>query len=698
MTPATACAYCGLPVRVRRREEAPVYCCYGCRFAAAVTGANQAEGANTWMLARLGVAIFLAMNVMVFTMALWTQDFYGPENGPLATPIFGLFRYLCMLFALPVLLLLGGPLLDQTVASLRRGELSTDCLLLAGVAASYVYSTISVYRDQGHVYFEVGCLVLVLVTLGRYLEARGKHQAMQALDGLRRLLPDMVRVCNADVEQTVNRTDLRPSDRVRVAAGERIPCDGVVLEKAVTIDEQILTGESRPRVKEPGDRVDGGTLNMECDLLLSAEPGAVVVERMAALLEKTRLQGGHYQRLAEGVSRVFLPAVMVLALGAAAYHGYSSGVEEGILAGLAVVVIACPCALGIATPLALWVALERAARRQVLVQSPEALERLAGVRAFAFDKTGTLTSGTSRVVEFVVADGEKRAEVLALAAAMAISSRHVHAEAIGRFATAQNSRCVSRVQTRTLPGRGLESLNGCETTLLGSPRLMQERGLTVPLGLRSRLDSCQPTVCLGSTGVVQGVFLLGEEWRPEVAKVFDDLAERGLVIEVLTGDSALVGLPSLPNVNGRARLLPEDKLTAIERLRHDSGPVAMVGDGINDVPSLAASDVGIAMGCGADIARSSAGICLSANDLTLIPWLHDLAKQTVRTIRGNLFWAFAYNTAGIGLACLGKLNPVLAAVAMVVSSALVVSNSLRLTRERTALATVPEEAPCLKDG
>ncbi len=704
--PPETCDYCGLPVprpwrpRLAPAGAAKAYCCYGCRFAAAVTGARGEQGAAGWMLLRLGVAAFLTLNVLVFTMALWTQDLYGDPGGPpeaMAGLFRGLFRYLGLAFALPVLVLLGGPLGANAWASLRRRNLTADLLLLVGVAASYAYSVVSVLRDEGPVYFEVGCVVLLLVTLGRWLEATGKLRTTAAIEALERLLPGSARVVRAWAEVSIPLEDVRVADCLHVLPGERIPCDGRVARDAALVDEQVLTGESHPATREVGDRVFGGSQNLDGDLWVTvtapARGGALT--RMIDLVREAQRTRGHYQRLADRVTAWFLPAVIVIALATAAWHGGRHGLDRGVLAGLAVLLIACPCALGLATPMAVWTALGQAARAQVLFRGGEALERLASLRAVRIDKTGTVTTGTPTVADFAVPPGADRETVLCRAAGLAALSPHVFAEAVRHFAAEERVEGLANDEfreLRTLPGRGLAAVaaGSGEMVYLGSPRLMDEGGCDWDEALaaaaaRAREDGL-PLTCIGWGRAVRGVFVFQEVVRHEAREAVARLHGLGLDVALLTGDSSARGAAlgrelALPV---HAELLPEDKVAALDDARRRIGPVGMVGDGINDAPALAAADVGIALGCGADVARDAAAVCLLGNDLNRVPWAVALARRTVRIIRQNLFWAFAYNVAGIGLACTGRLNPVVAALAMVVSSFLVVANSLRLGGEPAA--------------
>jgi heavy metal translocating P-type ATPase len=655
-----------------------------------MTQARGEEGAAGWTLLCLGCAIFLSLNVMVFTMALWTQDFYAAAGaaGPLERIVHDLFRYLCLLFAMPVLFLLGGPLLQSAIATVRRGRLSADLLILLGVLAAFGYSVVSVLRGEGAVYFEVGCAVLVLVTLGHWLEAQGKLRTAEALEALHRLMPVEARRLQADgSEEQVALNAVAIGDRLRVLPGERIPCDGEVLHGTALVDEQVITGESHPVLKEPGSGLLGGSLALDGELELAvrtpASSGALA--RLAELVERARRTKGHFERLADRVSALFLPLVLMIAVATVAWHASRHGIDAGILAGLAVVLIACPCALGLATPMALWAALGEAARGHVLFRSGEALESLAGVRAVYFDKTGTLTTGRPVVAQFMASGAEPR-EVLQLAAALADASVHGHSQAIHEYVE-QCARASPELEltVRTLPGRGLVGDMPDRRVLLGSLRLMTEEHCRLDDGLGKTVAEAdgmgQPSVCLAWDSEVHGVFVLQETVRPEARSAVEALRSLGLEMAVLTGDGSARGstLGRDLDIPVQAGLVPEEKVAALAQAQHRLGRVAMVGDGINDAPALASSAVGIALGSGTDIARDSAPVCLLSNDLRRIPWAIELARRTVRVIRQNLFWAFAYNIIGIGLACTGRLNPVLASLAMVLSSLFVVRNSLRGT-------------------
>ena len=338
------------------------YCCSGCRLSADVQTAEAVDEDARRPLFRLGLAVFFTMNVMVFSMALWSQDFYGAEEfrSPLAQGLRGVFRWGSLLFSAPVLLLLGEPIAAGVWQSLRRRAITTDLLILTGVAAAYAYSVVSVLRGDGHVYFETGCVVLVFVTLGRLLEARGKRQTGDALDELGRLLPATARRRGADGEfHEVPREQVARGDVVRVLPGERLAIDGRIVGGAAALDEQTVTGESRYVAKQSGDAVYSGTLNVDGDLLVevTAAAGEETVSRMLAMVRDARRDKGRHQRLADVIAAWFVPLVAVVAAAAGIYQGRIGGWDRGILTALAVTLIACPCALGLATPMAVWTAL-----------------------------------------------------------------------------------------------------------------------------------------------------------------------------------------------------------------------------------------------------------------------------------------------------------------------------------------------------
>jgi heavy metal translocating P-type ATPase len=580
--------------------------------------------------------------------------------------------------------------------------------LLLGILAAFAYSMWSVVVGDGQVYFDVASLILVFLTLGRWFEAQGKLRSGQALDALAKLLPETVHVLRAGRVVDVPRATAAVGEQLLVFPGERFSVDGVIRAGQAEIDEQTITGESRTISKQVGDAVYSGTLNLDGDLriVVTAAAGSETVSRMLDLVRQSRRERGHYQRLADRITAWFVPAVAVIACTTAWWHAQHGGtvawkIDAGILAGLAVVLIACPCALGLATPMALWIALGRAARSQVLFRSGQSLEQLAQVKTIFFDKTGTLTSGKTRVGAFVCEPSSEPRDVLQRAAALAAVSNHCLAGAIMRYV--EEPVVIDEVEIlNTVPGCGLRArLRSTdlhvalgEEVLLGNLPWLSDEGHTIGHELWNDVlaagGSDATLSAIGWNGRVRGVFVFQEQLRAETAGALAECRQLGLEVGVLTGDRQPRAdrLASALGVPVQAEQLPSDKVSAIRAAR--TGLVAMVGDGVNDAPALAASDIGIAMGCGADLSRDAAAVCLLSNDLARVPWTIGLARQTVRVIKQNLCWAFSYNIIGITLAATGRLSPVWSAVAMVASSAFVVSNSLRLNRYPEPASTVAD--------
>ena len=708
------CAYCGLPVPAPwwRRETADdrhggPFCCLGCSLAASVTASHGVEGATRLMMVRLAVGTFFTMNVMVFTLALWTGDVY--ENvaaDPEAVLLAGLFRYLALLFSLPVMFVLGMPIAEESGRALRRGAVSTDVLAVAGVAAAFVYSAVSTLEGSGHVYFEVACMVLVLVTLGRWFEASGKLRAATALEALEDLLPSEVTVVQSGNEVRTRREEIRSGDLVRTGEGERFATDGRLVEGESTVDEQLLTGESRPVEKRPGDPVLGGTLNVQGRVLVEVSRVAneSALARLVECVRSAREVKGPYQRLADQITTWFVPVVIGLSLAAGSVHGWVYGFDAGIMAGLAVVLIACPCSLGLATPLAVWTAVGTAAKAQVLFREADALERLATIRAVRFDKTGTLTAGTHRLnrsvaIESQGNDGGDCGEVEALRRAAAVARESSHPLARGIVSAAEAVRPLPQVTafythagggvSAVLSGDGTRVFVGSRDFLAGESQSWDD---ALTSGENGQIDL--PMTCVAWGGRVRAVYHFEESIRPEAQHAIRACESAGLDVAVLTGDrqQRARDLESQLGVTVDAEQLPGDKVEAIRAARLAYGTVAMVGDGVNDAPALAVADVGIAMGCGADVTRETADICLLGNDLERLSWTISLARETRRVIRRNVFWGFGYNSIGMVLAAGGWLNPIAAAVLMAASSGFVVSSSLGIAR-RVSTGNSAEQPP-----
>ncbi len=707
--PATvSCDYCGLPLAASSvADDEPCYCCFGCRFAASIAGEQASGGGASSAQLRLGLAVFFAMNVMVFTMFLWSQ----PEkvNDATAQAFNDVARYLCLLFSIPVVLLLGPALVQDALAGLRNGRFAANALLLAGVGAALVYSAWSVVRGQGHVYFEVGVMVLVLVTLGRWLEAEGKLRTTRSLRELQQLLPDTVRRVTSMGVEIIELPRVKPGDELRILPGERIAVDGRIVRGRATVDEQLVTGESVPVEKDPGQLVFSGTFNLDGELIVvaTAAASAGTFQRLLDTVLLAASGRSIYQRLADRIAAWLLPLVTIVALLTFAGHAWLgshewgfAAIERPLLAALAVLVIACPCSLGLATPMALWAAMGKAANQQVVFRQGDALSRLSAAKIICFDKTGTLTTGQPHVVNQWVAPHASRKMVDHVAAALADRSNHPAAHAIADAVLA-DPQLIELHDVWECPGRGLKAwspaLHG--EVLLGSGRWMSENECDTSSWLNAPQCSGwseHALVYLAIGGRLAAAFALDEQLRPEAAATIRALRDLGLTLRLLTGDRAAraAHLASQLGIEYEAELLPQAKLRRIRELRSEFGTLVMVGDGLNDAPALAAADVGIALGCGADLSRDAASVCLLSNRLDRIAWSIQLARRTTHTLRWNLLWAFGYNLAAVPLAAVGLVNPIVAALAMAASSLLVIGNSLQLAASvEPALPPVDELSP-----
>jgi Cu+-exporting ATPase len=622
---------------------------------------------------------------------------------PMLTAPFGVHwmlpGWMQLLLATPVQFWLGARFYRAGWKALRAGTGNMDLLVAIGTSAGYalsVYHLFAAGQDQlGHLYFEASAVVITLVLLGKWLEARAKRQTTEAIRALQALRPERARVRRDGQAREVPVEAVRAGDEVIVRPGERIPVDGEVLEGQSHADESLITGESLPAAKAPGDRVTGGSINAEG--LLAVRTTAVGAEttlaRIIRLVESAQARKAPIQRLVDRVSAVFVPVVIGIAVAALLGWGLATGDwTQATLNAVAVLVIACPCALGLATPTAIMAGTGVAARAGILIKDAEVLEIAHGVRTVAFDKTGTLTEGRPGLVALATPPGTAEQEALALAAALQQGSEHPLARAVLAAAAERRIAVPAAAEVRALAGRGIEGRVGQRKLVLGSARLMQEIGVDlVSLAVRAgELESEGRSVSyLAETDGRRPIALLafGDALKPSAPSAIERLRELGVRTVLLTGDNrraaqAVAGRLKVDAVE--AEVLPADKARIVERLRGPDGKVAMVGDGINDAPALAAADVGIAMSTGTDVAMHTAGITLMRGDPVLVRDAIDVSRHTYAKIRQNLFWAFVYNVVGIPLAAFGLLSPVIAGAAMALSSVSVVSNALLLKRWRPA--------------
>jgi Cu2+-exporting ATPase len=699
--PANLCSHCLLPIGLRAMQrtvngEDCAFCCYGCCIAFQVKHGKSEEWEAAWLLIRLGVGAFLSMNIMLISLLLYAGTFSGPDAWLLPW-----IHLLLWIFATPALVILGEPYVRDTCAQAVQGRVTSSALVVLGVGAAYAYSVFAMFEHSEQVYFDTATMVLMLFTFGSYIEAAGRAKAARDLEPLLAAESELATVVD---EGTKTRRPVRDIDAgmlVRVRPGERVPVDGVVVEGESYTDEAVITGESRQVAKGTGSAVIAGSINLDGPLLIQST-GAGSASRWAQICRSVRdalSRRSPIQRIADRVVGVSVPFVLILGGLTVVYWAHAMPFDRALLVGLAVLVVACPCAVGLAAPLATSLGIGRLARLGCLIRDPGTLEVLARTRLLAFDKTGTLTSGSSRIVG-IESEGAGTDEVLARAAGLERHSEHRLAQAIIMAAAARDIEPVLTHDVRAVPGRGIQGNADGQPMAAGNSTFMRKLGwsLAPALGERARAleASGHSVIYVGWAGRVHAVLSLEDTPLSEARSTIKALRSLGLHITLLTGDlvlaarrvAAVVGIEDV-----QAGLSPEAKQAALEKYRQSYEVVAMVGDGLNDGPVLANADVGIAVGSATDLARETASLVLPPGGLWMLPWVIAVARKVRRTILTNLLWAFGYNFVALTLAALGLLQPVLAAAVMASSSVLLVVNSLRLSRLPDPALSVTTQCP-----
>ena len=600
--------------------------------------------------------------------------------------------------ATPIQFWLGARFYRGGWKALRAGTGNMDLLVAIGTSAAFGLSVYLMFahsaHDEGaaHLYFEASAVIITLVLLGKWLEARAKQQTVAALRALESLRVTEAIVRRNGKDEVVPLAAVRVGDVVVVRPGERIPVDGIIIEGSSHVDESLLTGESLPVAKQTGDKITGGAINGEGSLVFEATAvgGATMLSQIIKLVEEAQAVKAPIQRLVDKVAAIFVPVVLVISVIAFLAWGWITGDwQQALLNAVAVQVIACPCALGLATPTSIMAGTGVAARYGILIKDAEALETAHAVKTVAFDKTGTLTEGKPAIVALApLARDENR--LLSLAQAVQQYSDHPLAKAVRTAAEERKLPMLPAGDARALAGRGVQAQVEGALVYLGNRRLMQELGIVTQAGEAeaAKHEQAGRTVswlAVRENGNLQlaGLMAFGDTLKPAARLAIARLNEMGVSSVMLTGDNAGAA-SAVANALGissyRAEVLPGDKAGVIAELKQGGGKVAMVGDGINDAPALAAADVGIAMGSGTDVAMQTAGVTLMRGDPLLVADAIAISKRTYRKIKQNLFWAFIYNVVGIPLAALGMLNPIIAGAAMAFSSVSVVTNALLLRR------------------
>jgi len=615
---------------------------------------------------------------------------------PMLVEPFGLHwmlpAWLQFALATPVQFIFGARFYRAAWSALRARAGNMDQLVAIGTSAAYGLSlyqwAMSPAGSMPHLYFEASAVIITLILLGKYLESRAKRQTSSAIRALQALRPERALRLRDGVEEWVALGELQLGDTIVVKPGERFPVDGLVREGQSHADEALISGESLPQPKQPGDSVTAGAINAEGRLLVetTALGAETVLSRIIRLVEDAQAAKAPIQKLVDKVSQVFVPSVLLIALATLlGWLFYGAGIETALLNAVAVLVIACPCALGLATPTAIMAGTGVAARHGILIKDAEALEIAHSVTLVAFDKTGTLTSGAPRIAHLRAVDSDTT-QLLQLAGALQRGSEHPLAKAVLDQCTEQQLSLAEVSNSKALAGRGIAGQIGGRQLALGNKRLLEEHFLhhdelaADALAWEAEGRTLSWLLELAPQPQVLGLFAFGDTLKPGAAEAIAALTAQGIASHLISGDnpgSVKAVADALGISAAHAEVLPADKAAIISELKKHA-VVAMVGDGINDAPALAAADVGIAMGSGTDVAMHAAGITLMRGDPRLVAAALDISRRTYDKIRQNLFWAFAYNLIGIPLAAAGLLNPMLAGAAMALSSVSVVSNALLL--------------------
>lgn len=628
------------------------------------------------LLIRFGTAAFLSMQLMGYSLALYAGYFQGIDSS-----IRQIIQYFAAAVTTPVVFYAGWPFFSGALRSLLNRAPNMDLLIALGVSTAYFYSLYSMLQG-GEVYFDTAAMIVTFILLGRLFENSARNRSMSGIDKLLQLAPDMARMIEGETIRPIQSINLKPGDQIQVLPGERVPVDSVVVAGQSEFDEATITGEALPICRSAGDQIASGSLNISSSITLRVTRivAESFISRMNHLVEEAQNRKAPVQSLADRVASIFVPLVITLASATWGYWLLSgAGQTTAMLNAVAVLIVACPCALGLATPTAVLVATGQAALSGILFRGGDILEAVSRADTIAFDKTGTLTRGQPAITDIIPAAGISQQQLLTYAARAAAGSTHPLALAIMTRARVENNHVAPVNSIKTIPGRGLVADSDNLRFRLGNRIFLQENNISLPI--QQQYANTETHLAVGSR--YYGLFLFNDPLRNEASQTIQLLQKLGLRTVLLTGDRAEPTLQVTKQLgidSFQTAMQPADKAEWIGNEQKTGHTIIMVGDGINDAPALAQADIGCAMAGGTDIALETSDLILTKPDLAKLYYAITLARRALSTIRQNLFWAFSYNLVAIPLAATGRLAPVWAAAAMATSSIIVIGNSLLLGR------------------
>lgn len=679
------CYQCGIPITGKPLKfevdgKLEDFCCFGCYLINRTTGLRGEEGTALAFLGKFGFGYFLAMLVMMLSMYIYGSHFVDPNDREMLL-FTGFIKWVILVLSTPVMILLGIPILKNSFSKENLLNFNTDTLIAIGSFSAYFLSVYSVLTGKNAIYFETATMILVLVTFGRYLETSSRVKASNFMKQLMDLSAKKATVIRDGKEVEIPVEEVQVGDIVKIIPGEKVSADGVIIEGTGHVDESILTGEIKPVFKKAGDYLYTGTTVLDGSFLIKVDKpqSQWTLNRFIEIMKQIRNTKAPINRITDKIAFYFLPIVFFLAISSFIYWFIQAGFEKALIVSLSVLLISCPCAFSIGAPLALWLGLGQAMKDGVIIKSAEVLEKLSTVKKVFFDKTGTITERTMEVSQVWFKDDSSKDIFYSLEK----NSEHPLAKSF--IGWCKECKELKVEDFKVVFGFGIKGKIQGKEYILGSEEFLKQHGVVLDENLKQLKENAvkngEVITFLSDKQEILGFVSFSQKIRPEAKVAIDALKSLKVEVGILTGDSdyfANVLKRELGIEDVRANLLPEDKLKVIREEKSRGKVVAMVGDGINDAPALAEADIGIAMGCGTDLTRESASISLIGDDLRKIPLIIILSRKVKRVIYTNIFWAFIYNIIGMGLAITGHLNPVFAALAMVLSSVFVIGNSIRV--------------------